>query len=53
MLKRVVRQVTIQQCERLAKKAATLDSDAAVAAFVRDQARKIIPEAFDGRSVEL
>lgn len=53
MLKRVVRKVTIQQCERLAKKAATLDSDAAVAAYVRDQARKIIPEVFDGRSVEL
>lgn len=52
MLKRLVRQVTIQHCERIAKKAATLDSDAAVAAFVRDQARKIIPEAFDGRSDE-
>jgi phosphotransferase system enzyme I (PtsI) len=51
LLKRVVRKVTIQQCERIAKKAASLDSDAAVAAFVRDQARKIIPEAFDGRSV--
>lgn len=51
-LKRVVRKVTIQKCERLAQKAASLDSDAAVAAFVRDQARKIIPEAFDGRSGE-
>lgn len=51
-LKRVVRKATIQQCERIAKRAASLDSDAAVAAFVRDQARKIIPEAFDGRSVE-
>lgn len=53
MLKRVVRQVTVQQCERIAKKAASLDSDAAVLAFVRDQARKIIPEVFDGRSGEL
>lgn len=51
LMKRVVRKVTIQQCERIAKKAASLDSDAAVAAYVRDQARKIIPEAFDGRSV--
>jgi len=52
LLKRVVRKVTIQQCERIAKKATSLDSDAAVTAFVRDQARKIIPEAFDGRSVD-
>ncbi|HVU64844.1 MAG TPA: phosphoenolpyruvate--protein phosphotransferase [Phycisphaerales bacterium] len=51
-LKRMVRKVTIQTCERIARKAASLDSDAAVMAFVRDQARKIIPEAFDGRSAE-
>jgi len=50
LLKRVVRNVSIQQCERIAKRALSLDSDAAVAAFLRDQARKIIPEAFDGRS---
>jgi hypothetical protein len=34
----------------MAKRALSLDSDAAVAAFLRDQARKIIPDAFDGRS---
>lgn len=50
LLKRMVRKVTTQQCERIAKKAASLDSDAAVAAYVRDQARRIIPEALDGRS---
>jgi phosphotransferase system enzyme I (PtsI) len=49
-LKRVVRNVSIQQCERMAKRALSLDSDAAVSAFLRDQARKIIPEAFGGRS---
>lgn len=52
LLKRAVRKVTVQQCERLAKKAASLDSDAAVAAFVRDSARKIIPDAYDGRSAD-
>lgn len=51
-LKRMVRKVTIQKCERIAQKAASLDSDVAVAAYVRDQARKIIPEVFDGRSVD-
>jgi phosphotransferase system enzyme I (PtsI) len=50
VVKRVVRSVSIQQCERMAKRALSLDSDAAVAAFLRDQARKIIPDAFDGRS---
>jgi phosphoenolpyruvate-protein phosphotransferase (PTS system enzyme I) len=50
LLKRVIRKVSVQQCERLAKKAITLDSDAAVTAFVRDQARKIIPEGLGGRS---
>lgn len=51
-LKRLVRSVTIEQCERIARKALSLDSDVSVAAFLRDQTRKILPEAFDGRSVE-
>ncbi|MEX2218083.1 MAG: phosphoenolpyruvate--protein phosphotransferase [Phycisphaerales bacterium] len=51
-LKRVVRSVTVQQCERIAHKALSFDSDVSVSAFLRDQTRKIIPEAFDGRSVE-
>ncbi len=51
-LKRLVRSVTIEQCEKIARKALSLDSDVSVAAFLRDQTRKIIPEAFDGRSVE-
>lgn len=49
-LKRFVRSVTLQQCERVAKQALTLDSDASVAALLRDRARKTVPEAFDGRS---
>jgi phosphotransferase system enzyme I (PtsI) len=51
-LKRLVRSVTIEQCEKIARKALSLDSDVSVAAYLRDQTRKIIPEAFDGRSVE-
>jgi len=49
-LKRLVRSVSLEQCERIARQALTFDSEAAVAAYMRDQARKIIPEAFDGRS---
>jgi phosphotransferase system enzyme I (PtsI) len=51
-LKRVVRSVSVAQCERIASKALGFDSDVSVAAYLRDQTRKIIPEAYDGRSVE-
>ncbi len=51
-LKRLIRSVTVAQCEQIAEKASELDSDVAVSAFLRDQARKIIPEAFDGRAAE-
>ncbi len=51
-LKRLIRGVSMTQCERLARKAFSFDSDVQVAAYLRDRARKIVPEAFDGRSVD-
>ena len=51
-LKRTVRSVDIRTCERIADKALTLDSALEIATFLRDRARKIVPEAFDGRSAE-
>lgn len=51
-LKRLIRGVSKTQCERLARKAFSFDSDVQVAAYLRDRARKIVPEAFDGRSVD-
>lgn len=51
-LKRLVRSVSIEQCERVARKALTFDSDVEVSAFLRARTRKIVPEAFDGRAVE-
>lgn len=48
-LKRLVRSVRIEQCQRLAKQALSLDNDAQVAALMRERARKIVPEAFEGR----
>jgi len=44
-LKQVVRALTIEQCEDLAKKAISLDSETEVAAFVRDRIRQLVPEA--------
>jgi phosphotransferase system enzyme I (PtsI) len=51
-LKRLIRSVTVEQCEALARRAVALDSDVAVSALLRDAARKTLPEAFGGRSVE-
>jgi len=51
-VKRIVRRVDIKQCERLARKVGSFDSERQVAAYLRDQTRTVIPEVFDGRSVE-
>lgn len=51
-VKRIVRSVDIEQCERLARRVGSFDSERMVTAFLRDQTRAIIPEAFDGRTVE-
>jgi phosphotransferase system enzyme I (PtsI) len=50
-LKRMVRSVSVGDCERIARRALSFDTDVSVASFLRDQARKIIPEAFEGRSL--
>jgi phosphotransferase system enzyme I (PtsI) len=51
-LKRLIRSVTIEQCEAVVAKASSLDSDVAVSSYLRDVTRKIIPEALGGRSAE-
>jgi phosphotransferase system enzyme I (PtsI) len=51
-LKRFVRSVTIPQCELVARKVLSLDSDVQISALLRDSARKIVPEAYSGRSAE-
>jgi phosphotransferase system enzyme I (PtsI) len=51
-LKRLVRSVTVQECERVARKVRTFDSEVQAATFIRDRTRKLVPEAFDGRAVE-
>lgn len=51
-VKRVIRSVDIPSCERLARRVGSFDSERQIAAFLRDAVRKIIPEAYDGRSVD-
>lgn len=51
-LKRLVRSVEIGQCERIARKVRSFDSEVQAATYLRDRTRKLVPEAFDGRAVE-
>ena len=51
-VKRVVRGVDIEACERLARKVGSFDSERQISAYMREKTKAIIPEAFDGRSVE-
>jgi len=52
LVKRLIRSVTMKQCERLAKKAITFDSELEAGAYLRTRVRKIVPEAFEGRAGE-
>ncbi|MEM1183938.1 MAG: phosphoenolpyruvate--protein phosphotransferase [Planctomycetota bacterium] len=51
-LKRLIRSLTIEQCERIAKKAISLDSEVEASAYALDRAKRLVPEAFGGRSGE-
>jgi phosphotransferase system enzyme I (PtsI) len=51
-LKRLIRSVNVPQCERIARHAMSFDSESQVSAYLRDRARKIVPEAFDGRAAD-
>jgi phosphotransferase system enzyme I (PtsI) len=44
-VKRVIRSVDIQTCERLARKVGSLDSDRQVLSCLRDELRRVLPEA--------
>ncbi|MFI4893968.1 MAG: phosphoenolpyruvate--protein phosphotransferase [Phycisphaerales bacterium JB058] len=46
-IKRLIRSISIDRCERLAKKAISFDSDTEVSMYVRDRLRKELPEAYE------
>lgn len=50
--KRVVRAVTINQCQRIARKVMAMDSDREILNYLREEVRKILPDALDGSSIE-
>ncbi len=45
-VKQIIRSVTIEECNYLARKVATMDSQRQIKNFLRDAAAKILPEAF-------
>ncbi|MBS0190678.1 MAG: phosphoenolpyruvate--protein phosphotransferase [Planctomycetes bacterium] len=51
-LKRLIRSVSLKQCEQIARQALSFDSETQVSSYLRDRARKIVPELFDGRTGE-
>ncbi|MEM9883659.1 MAG: phosphoenolpyruvate--protein phosphotransferase [Planctomycetota bacterium] len=50
-VKRLIRAVSLDQCRRVARRAMGFDSDREVLTYLKDEASKIMPEAFDGRSI--
>jgi len=51
MLKKTIRSLSVPQCERIAKKAISFDSEAEASSYVLNRLRKRVPEVFDGRPV--
>ncbi len=50
-VKRLIRGVSLDQCRRVARKAVGFDSDREVLNYLRDEVNKVMPKAFDGRSI--
>ena len=49
-IKQVIRQVKIEECERLARKIGSLDSDRRILSALRSELQKTVPEALGGWS---
>jgi phosphotransferase system enzyme I (PtsI) len=50
-VKQIIRAVTLKDCERVARRVSSYDSERQVLNYLREETRKIIPEAFDGRTI--
>jgi phosphoenolpyruvate-protein phosphotransferase (PTS system enzyme I) len=45
-VKQVIRSVTIEECNRIARKVLTMSSERHISGFLHDATRKVLPEAF-------
>ena len=52
LIKKVIRSVSIEQCERVARKVGTFDSERQVLNYLRDELKKIDPGSPGGWSAE-
>jgi phosphotransferase system enzyme I (PtsI) len=50
-IKQLIRSVSIKECERVARRVASYDSERQIINFLREETRAVMPEAFDGRSI--
>lgn len=50
-VKKLIRSVSMAQCERIARRARGFDSDREVINYLRDEVERMMPEAFGGRSI--
>jgi len=50
-IKRLVRSMTMEQCTKVARRAASYDSERQVVNYLREEVSRILPEGLDGRSV--
>ncbi len=51
-LKRLIRALSLTDCERIVKRAISFDSESQAADYTRDHLRRLAPEVFDGRAVD-
>lgn len=50
-IKQLIRSVSMKDCERVARRAASYDSERQVINYIREETRKVAPEVFDGRAI--
>ena len=51
-VKKIIRSVSIDQCQRVARKVSALDSDREVYNYLKGELNRILPDVFDGRSID-
>jgi phosphotransferase system enzyme I (PtsI) len=45
-IKQIIRSVTVEECNKLARKVLSMNSERQISNYMRDAARKVLPEAF-------
>ncbi len=50
-IKKLIRSVRMEDCQRIGRRVGSYDSDRQILNYLREEAQKVIPEAFDGRPI--